>query len=175
MSSCRLFALLLLALTGPIAISTAQPLQEPGKSAGEADLLDAYPRSDAFAANVAWHKQVGKNEILMSWFLDGNPRIAMICTADLSTSKVMSYRDVYDWAIQASETHELRHPQLLTLRKLVKNLPPSAKTPELKNLLLVSVVEKGQAKTYVYNRLALPQNVIRLCDITWDVPGDPAP
>jgi hypothetical protein len=174
MFTYRLLALLLLALAGPLTVSAAPPSQESGKSSGEADLLDAYPHSDAFAANVAWHKQVGKNEILMSWFLDGNPRVAMICTVNLSASKVTSYRDVYDWAIQATKTHELTHPQLLTLSKLVKNLPPSAKTPELKNLLLVSVVEKGQAKTYVYNRSALPQDAIRLCDITGAYP-DPAP
>jgi len=54
----------------------------------------------------------------------------------------------------------------MTLSKLVKSLPSSAKTPELKNLILVSVVEKGQAKTYSYNRLDPPRGIIRLYDLT---------
>jgi hypothetical protein len=90
----------------------------------------------------------------------------MVCTADLSAYKVTTSREVYNHASQSNKTRELSHAQVLTLTKLVKSLPPSAKTPEPKNLILVSVIEKGQSKTYLYNRLDPPRDIIRLYDLT---------
>jgi hypothetical protein len=135
-------------------------------STGDADPLSAYARSEAFAANIAWHKQVGENEIRMSWFIRGEASAAMVCTADMSSYRVTTSLEVYDFAVQNIERRKLSHVQVLTLSKLVKSLPPSAKTPELKNLILVSVVEKGQPKTYLYNRLEAPRDIIRLYDLT---------
>jgi hypothetical protein len=150
--------------------SSAPLPAEPGKSSdagkGDADALSAFPHSEAFAANVAWHKQFRENEIRMSWFLRGEPGITIVCTAELSKSKVTTSREVYDNASQSRKTRELSDAQVLTLRKLAKNLPPSAKAPELKYLVLVSVSEKGKAKTYLYNRLDLPRDIIRLYDLT---------
>jgi hypothetical protein len=161
---------LLLALVEPVAVSSAllSKGQEKALDAakGDADPLNAYRRSDAFAANVAWHKKVGENEIRRSWFLDGKPNVAMVCTADLSKSRATTFREVYDWASQITKTRKLSDEQVLTLRQLVKNLPPSAKAPELKNLVLVSVSEEGKAKTYLYNRLDLPRDMIYLHDLT---------
>lgn len=132
----------------------------------EVDPLSVYPHSEGFTADLAWHKEVGENEIRMSWFLRGEPRIAMICKADLSASKVFTARAVHNWAVQASAFRQLSQAQVTTLRNLAKNLPPSAKTPELKNLLLVSISEKGHKKTYLYNRLDPPRDIIRLYDLT---------
>lgn len=130
------------------------------------DLLDTYPRSDAFTANVAWHKQVGENEIRMSWFLRGDPGIAMACTADLSSSRVTTSREVHNHASQSTKTRELSHAQVETLRMLARNLPASAKPPKLNNLILVSVSEKGKVRTYLYERSAPPGDIIRLYDVT---------
>jgi hypothetical protein len=132
----------------------------------DTDLLNAYPRSDAFADNVAWHKKVGEHEIRMSWFLGGQANVAMICTADLAAYKVTASREVHDHASQSTKTRDLSDAQVLTLSKLVKDLPPSAKTPEFKNLLLVSVFESGRVKTNLYNRLNPPRDIIRLHDVT---------
>jgi hypothetical protein len=148
------------------AATSAPRPQEPDKPSEAANLLSAYPRSQAFAENVAWHKHVGNNEIRMSWFLGGDPGVAMVCTADLAANKVTTSREVHDHASQSSKTRELSDAQVLTLNNLIKNLPPSAKGPELKNLILVSVVEKGQAKTYLYDRLNLHQDIVRLHDLT---------
>jgi hypothetical protein len=87
-------------------------------------------------------------------------------TADLSAYKVTTSREVYNFASQSNKTHELNQDQVLTLSKLVKSLPPSAKTPEINNLILVSVVEKGQAQTYLYNRLNPPRDIVRLYELT---------
>ena len=170
MCSRLLLALLGCGLAGLSAMSSATEIQEPVESSdaakGDTDPLSAYPRSEAFAENVTWHKQVGKNEIRMSWFLRGEPGIAMVCTAELSKSKVTTSREVYNHASQSTKTRELSHAQVLTLSKLVKSLPPAAKSPELKNLILVSIVENGKAKTYLYNRLDPPRDIIRLYDLT---------
>ena len=131
-----------------------------------ADPFNAYPRSEAFAENVAWQKDAGENGIRMTWFLDGKPNVAMRCTADLSNSKVVTCRVVHNWATQAIHSRKLSNPQVATLRKLVNKLPPSAKAPDLKNLVMVSVSENGKPKTYIYNRLDLPRDIIRLYDLT---------
>ena len=122
--------------------------------------------SDAFASNIRWHKQVGENEVRLSWFLRGEPGIAMVCTADLSESTAALARRVYERGTQAARTHVLSRAQVLTLRKLVKSLTPSIKMPEVKNLILVSVLDEGQAKMYLYNRLDPPRDIIRLYDLT---------
>jgi hypothetical protein len=170
MCNYQLLALLWLAVAGPVAMMSALPPREtkkaPAAAKEDADPLSAYPRSEAFAANVAWQKQVGENEVRMSWFPGGRPNVAMRCAADLSKSTVVTSREVHDWATQATKRRELSDPQVVTLRKLVKNLPPSAKAPDLKNLVLVSVSEKGTAKTYLYKRLDLPRDIVRLYDLT---------
>jgi RNA polymerase sigma factor (sigma-70 family) len=130
------------------------------------DPLGAYPPSDAFKANVAWHRKVRPNEIRLSWFLDGNPKVAMVCTADLTGCQVTTSREVHDWASQATETRKLSHAQVTTLGKLIKRLPLSSKAPDLKNLILVSTSEDGQPRTCLYDRLNPPRDVIRLYDLT---------
>jgi hypothetical protein len=135
-------------------------------NAEEANPLDAYPKSDALAANLAWHKQTAENEIWTSWFLHGKPGIAMICTANLNTYQVMTSREVYNHASQSTKTRELSHAQALTLAKLVKNLPASAKAPELENLLLVSIRDNDKVKTFRYDRSNLPPEIVRLFDLT---------
>jgi hypothetical protein len=166
MPSRHILTLLFLVFLGPFAVSSA-PCNGPEQPAtGDADPLNAYPRSDAFADNVAWHKKVGENEIRMSWFLHGDPKVAMVCTADLSKYKVTTSREVYDWASQNYKTSELSDEQVRVLRKLAKSLPASAKAPALENLVLVSVSEEEKAKTYLYNRMDLPRDIVRLYDLT---------
>jgi hypothetical protein len=180
MCNHQLLALLLFAVVGPVAVMSAPMPQEtkkaPDAAKEDADPLNTYPRSEAFAANVAWQKNVGENEIRMSWFPDGRSNVAMRCTADLSNSKVVTSREVHDWATQSTRARELSDAQVATLRKLVKDLPQSAKAPDLKDLILVSVSENGKARTYLYNRLDLPRDIIRLYDLTGAyVDTDPVP
>lgn len=166
MSSRHLLTVSLLALVGPLTGFSAPPPDRPREPLGESDSPGAYPHSGAFKANIAWHKRVGNNEIRMSWFLRGDVNIAMICKVDLTTSKVSTSREVHDWASQCTKTRELSREQTRILSKLTESLPPSAEAPELNKLVLVSVTERGRAKTYRYDRLHLPQEVVRLYDLT---------
>src|SRR5262249_22671671 len=89
------------------------------------------------AANLAWHRQVGKDEIRMSWFLRGEEQIAMVCSADLAKGSVWTAREVHNWATQATHTQKPTHYQQLTLRKLAGALPASQDVTDLKKLVLV--------------------------------------
>ena len=132
----------------------------------EADPLSAYPQTEAFATNNDWHKAVGENEVRMSWFLNGSPTIAMVCTANPTKYKVVTARKVHEWATQSEMTRKLSDAQAGTLGNLIKHLPPSAEQPELENLIAVTILQKGQATTYLYDRLDMPRDIVRLYDIT---------
>ena len=131
-----------------------------------AALLSTYPPSDAFTENLAWHKASSKNEIRMSWFLRGNAGVAMVCAANASTGKASMSREVYEGGSQSAKIHQMSDSQVLTLGKLVKKLPPSKAKPEFKNLVLLSVAEHGQVRTYLYDRLDLPRNIVRIYEVT---------
>jgi hypothetical protein len=106
-------------------------------------------------------QRIGKNEIRMSWFLRGNPRNSMVCTVELSADKVTTSREVQDHAHQLTRTRELSHPQVVSLGRVVRNPPASAKHPVRKALLLVTTPEDGEAKTRLYyDRLNLPREII---------------
>ncbi len=149
----------------------APPKSDEEKSSAtvpaKGDPLAAYPQSEAFLANVAWLKQVGRDQVRTSWFFGGNPSVAMLCTADLSTSTVATAREVYNHATQAAKQHGLSEAQVLTLGKLIQNLPASANVPDLKNLILVSVLQaNGKAEVFRYDRSQPPAEIVRLYDLT---------
>jgi hypothetical protein len=144
------------------APKTAIPEKEPGAKQ-KTDPLSIYPRSDALDANIAWHRQVGANEVRISWFPGESTRVAKVGTADLSKSKVTTWREVFDWAQQASRTRDLSKTEVQAFRKAATSMPASTKpAPDLRNVILVSVLEEGKAKTYLYNRSDLPRDIIPL-------------
>ena len=132
----------------------------------DADPLSTYPQTEAFASNVDWHIGVGEHEVRMSWFLHGSPGVAMVCTANPITSRVVTAREVYEHATQSEMTRKLSDAQAATLGNLIKQLPPSAKQPKLENLIVVTILKKGLATTYLYDRLDMPQEIVRLYDVT---------
>ena len=62
-------------------VDAAAPTAPPA-AAGELEPFAGYPRDGGFAANLDWHRRVAANEIRTSWFLHGDPKIAMVCLAD---------------------------------------------------------------------------------------------
>ncbi|MBW3539498.1 MAG: beta galactosidase jelly roll domain-containing protein [Planctomycetes bacterium] len=137
-----------------------------GDSPQRSLVFDGYSRSEAFDANVAWHEHLAEHEIRMSYFHDGNPRIAMRCAADLSSYDVTTLREVYDHATQAQKTRKLSHAQVLTIRNLLRRLSPEDKEPKLENLLIVSCVDGGERIIHLFDRMKAPRDVIRLYDLT---------
>ena len=137
-----------------------------GAQGEEVDDLSQYPSSPAFDANADWHRNVDQHEIRLSYFLDGDRRVAMRCVANLSSYQVETHREVHDHATQASKTRRLSHAQVLTLRELTRHLSASDAKPELANLLTVSLVEGETRRVITFDATKPPAAVIRLYDLT---------
>ncbi len=150
----------------------ANPVKAVKATSAKRDLFEAYPRSDALDATVTWHRETGEDQLRMTWFLHGEPQVAMRCLVDLSKYQVTTFRDVYDHAIQSAKTRELSHSQALTIGELLRDLPSSEHRPALKDLLTVSFVEDGKQSLRLYDRSKLPRETLRLYDLTGALPPD---
>jgi RNA polymerase sigma factor (sigma-70 family) len=156
----------------PQALETAraqpdEPAPRPEDMKGQdVDPPVTFPPSEALTANLNWHNQTRPDEIRMSWFLRGDPGIALLCRIDLAKGKVHTEREVFQHATQSTKTHEPTQAQLNIMRDLVKSLPMSQKNLDLSNVVLVSVAQKDKAQTYSYNRLDLPASIQRLYDLS---------
>ncbi len=153
-----------------VETKAAQP-DEPAPRLKETRAQDvdppmAFPPSEALTANLNWHQETRADEIRMSWFLRGNPGIALLCRIDLAKGKVHLEREVFQRARQSTRSHEPTRAQLNTMRDLVKSLPTSQKNLDLNNVVLVSVAPKDKAQTCFYNRLDLPGAIRRLYDLS---------
>ena len=137
-----------------------------GAQGEEVDDLSQYPSSPAFDANADWHRNVDQHEIRLSYFLDGDRRVAMRCVANLASYQVETHREVHDHATQASKTRRLSHAQVLTLRELTRHLSASDAKPELANLLTVSLVEGETRRVITFDATKPPAALIRLYDLT---------
>jgi hypothetical protein len=105
------------------------------------------------------------NGICCVWFLDDNPNVGMVMTFDVRGETVFTARDVYDWAIQSSETRRLTHSQTLSLTTIAEQMPPSDKTVEFDRAVSVSIRREGKVEIFHYDRRHAPAVIQRLYDI----------
>ncbi len=144
----------------------AQP--EPGqevKKTPEPERERPKKKDPAMEANLAWHKGVGPSAIRTSWFPDGKANIAMIGEVELAKPSVMTARQVYNWATQASQRRKLTPEQAAALRELAGTLPASQGVTDLNGLFLVSVRDGTQVRTYRYSRFAPPPGLGPLVEV----------
>jgi RNA polymerase sigma factor (sigma-70 family) len=133
-----------------------------------ADPLDDLPVGIGVKS---WHWFTQADEIRISWF-SKPPDIAQTCWVNLSTGKVS--QDIFvegkeikqGVRVSSARWHSLSEGQKKTLQKLVLALPASHKGLDLKNAVLITVNEKGEVNTYLYDRTALPAEIQRLVDLT---------
>jgi hypothetical protein len=137
-----------------------------GEAKEDEQTLEALSESPAFRANLDWHRAGEAKELRTSWFLRGQPNIAMLCAADLSKYEVMTVREVHNWAHQSHKTRKLSHAQVMTLTKLCKALPQSIRPKQVNHIVIVSVGAGKDRKLHVYDRRALPAQIVRLYDLT---------
>jgi hypothetical protein len=109
--------------------------------------------------------QCGTNEIRCVWFLQDKPNVGMVMTLNLQQESVYTVREVYNWALQNSETRKLTHPQVLSLQKISGELPPSDSTAEFARAVSVSVRRGGKVDVFRYNRQHAPAVIQRIYDI----------
>lgn len=109
--------------------------------------------------------QCGTNEIRCFWFLDNNPRVGMAMTINLEQQTVFTVRDVYDWAEQAAHTRPLSYSQVLTLKQIINDLPPSETNSDFSRSLLISKRNGDKTEVFQYDRRHIPPAVPRIYDI----------
>ena len=105
------------------------------------------------------------NEIRCIWFLNNEPKVGMVMTIRIRDYSVFTAREVYNWAMQTSETHSLTHPQVLSLQRIVEQLPPSNEKVEFRRAVSVSVRRAEKVKIVHYDRRRVPAVIQRLYDL----------
>lgn len=109
--------------------------------------------------------QCGTNEIRCLWFLDNNPRVAMVMTIDLSRETVFTAREVYDFAEEAAETRTLSHSQVLNLKETMNALPMPDSDNDFSESVFESVRSGERTLVFRYNRRYIPPTLRRIYDI----------
>ena len=107
----------------------------------------------------------GENEIRCLWFHDDTTVVGMVMQVNLADYSVRDYRDVFDWAKQGGVPHMISHPQLLTLRKIISDLPPSDKKADYRWSVFVAVRRNGKVEVFQYDRRRVPSVVRRIYDL----------
>jgi len=105
------------------------------------------------------------NAINCLWFLQNDPRIGMEMTIHLDQETVFTVREFHDHAEQSFETRRLSHPQVLTLKQIISNLPPSDKKAEFNKSVFFSMRNGKNVEVFQYDRHHVPCNVQRIYDI----------
>ena len=160
----------LAAAPGCSSLNRAKPIGGP---------FAPYPPSPALSAVVDTHKEAGADPrdelaLLTTWFLDGDPRVAMMCSVQ-PTGHVSTYRYIHEYGIQPGRRAELVPNQMSALAEAVGQLPPSQRPP-LDRLLIVSFRqrESGAWVTRTYDRTDPPAAVVGLFALT-SAPLQPDP
>jgi hypothetical protein len=107
----------------------------------------------------------GTNEIRCLWFLQDNSKTGMMMTLNLQNYTAFTAREVYNWATQASETHTLTHPQVLSLKEISERMPPSDQDLEFRRTVSVSIRSEGKVQVFHYDRQHAPAVIQRIYDI----------
>jgi hypothetical protein len=105
------------------------------------------------------------NAINCLWFLQNDPRIGMVMTIHLDQETVFTVRDFYGHAEQSFETRRLSHPQVLTLKQIISNLPPSDKKADFNKSVLISIRNGKNAEVFQYDRHHTSAIIQRIYDI----------
>jgi hypothetical protein len=103
------------------------------------------------------------NEIRSVWFLQSNPRIGMEMTINLESGAVFTGRDVYNWALQGVDINRrLSHFQVLTLKQITSNMPPSDTNADFARSVFTSVRYGKNVDVFQHGRhrpLAIVQRI----------------
>ncbi len=129
-------------------------------------IFSPYPASEALqqiAASHACRTALNRQHLIFysSWFLEGNPRVAMQ-TRIKQSGQASSVRSVFNWAEQAARFSDLTEQQMTSVAKAIEELPESAQSIPLDFLYVASFKYKGEWVTRVYDRRNLPAGIPKL-------------
>lgn len=134
-------------------------------------ILAQYPPTPAFKAAVEAHLLPPKSGrdttaflFFSTEFVNGNPGTTL--QNHLSPQGAIStYRYIYNRAIQNLQHAQLKPTELMAVKSALRDLPPNADKPELKDLLVVSFRDGKTLTTRIYNRRHLPPSVGKIYQI----------
>lgn len=136
---------------------------EPAKVTAEQINADEAKRNlDHFAKYLS---DCPETQIRCLWFLRDSVGIGMVMTIDLREATVYTVRDVFNWALQTSQTREMSHHQTVTARELLPNLPASTPDIPFSAGLHVSFWHEKKLHTVTYSKKTTPLIVQRLYDV----------
>jgi hypothetical protein len=127
--------------------------------------LNKEMEATAFRSALNFHRTVVPDEVRVSSFPWDYAGAKKVWIVGLSSREVYACTDMSPWSIRDSRTTSLSQSEVLALRGLIAQLPPSVKVGKLKDLFLMSVVIDGRPKIFVYDLSELPPTVSRLYDI----------
>jgi hypothetical protein len=142
--------------------------------------LSRYPHSAALDQVAQSHREAATDRegllLLSTWFLDGDPRVAMMCRVR-TDGHVSTFRYLFDYsegtgAIQKSQAVDLVPDQFAALRETIRSLP-EAQSPPLENLVVISFPRGERWLTRTYDRTNLPPLVTQVFTTT-GAPIEPA-
>lgn len=166
-----LFTLLL--CVGLMHLHAAEdPVTPPLVSAAEVTPKpSAYEQinSNVSPANIKFFEEYlskcPKNEVRCVWFLDDHIKVGMTMTIDLQKDEVRTAREVFDWASQGDESRKLSHSQVVSVKVIVSELPPTKPNVLFGKGIHVAYSKDGKVQNKTYDRRAAPQILQRLYDI----------
>ena len=144
-------------------LSASLVLADTKQNAQSAVMLAQYPQTEAFK-DASRPLIVGKSPqhlIEGVCFLAGSSGIRLRCDVGVK-GQVYTVRDVYSWAFQAERRSQLSSGQLAELKKILRQMPPNAAKPTLKNLLIIKFIEANKPATRIYDRSKLPPQIVKL-------------
>jgi hypothetical protein len=128
-------------------------------------LVRATEDGDAARFFQDYLTKCGTNEIRCLWFLQGSSRTGMMMTLNLQNYTGFTAREVYNWATQASETHTLTHSQVLRLKEITGQMPPSEQNLEFRRTVSISIRSGAKVQVFHYDRQHAPAVIQRIYDI----------
>ena len=127
--------------------------------------FSAYPHNDSFDFALREHLHPTPKALLRgTWFLRGEPSIAMECMVDTDGTGC-TVRSVIDWAMQCYNPMQLDARKLKSLQTTLRSLPPSSGTPPWDRLLILSYRSDGVWETRLYDKSSLPLSVQKVYQI----------
>jgi len=150
----------------PVATPTVAPEdQNPDK------LFEGYPRekepyNDALGAIITSHLNAksnlqGKQLLYATWFYGGRPKVSMQNMLS-ENGNLKSYRDVFNWAIQASGNKQIEASKMSLIKEQLKEVPNSDSHPPLTKLLIFSFQRDGKWHTRTFDKFKSPASVTRV-------------
>jgi hypothetical protein len=134
----------------------------------EAPNFSIYSQSESFRYHLRSQTDAAahlrdSNLMAISAFPSGD-RFALRYVVTESGQEV-DYREVYNWASQASHRRQLSEIELGSLRAALKELPLESESPPIERLVIVSFREGDNWVTRSYDSAMLPNPMQRIYDI----------